>query len=244
MFKKITSLNNDIVKNLIKLNDKKNISTFALCESEKVVMSLLNKQIVETLFVEEKFLDQIKEYNITTYIITEAVSKKISSLKSPSGIFALVRIPTFKETNSNFLVLENLQDPSNLGAIFRCALATNYKTIYLIDSVCPYLPKVTRGSMGYNFDLNIKEFKNLDEFLDFKNKNNLYLICGDLNGQNIFDYKVKTKPYGIVIGNEGNGISSTMQSACNDIVTIPMQNEVESLNASVSASILMYMLNN
>lgn len=244
MIKKITSVNNDIIKELNKLSDRKNITTVALIESEKVVMSMLNEHKVKTLFIEEKFLNLVEKYNIETYVISKEISKKISSVKTPSGIFACVNIPEFKNTNSNFLVFENLQDPSNLGAVLRSALASNYKTIYLINSVCPYLPKVTRGSMGYNFKLNIKEFKDIEEFKTFKKQNRLFLICGNLNGKNVFDYNVKQLPYGIVIGNEGNGISNAMQSLCDDTVTIPMQNGVESLNASVSASLIMYILNN
>ena len=83
----------------------------------------------------------------------------------------------------------------------------------------------------------------MEEFIEYKNSNNLYLICGNLNGKDVFKFTPKSTPYGIVIGNEGNGISSTMQNMCTDTVTIPMQNQVESLNASVSGSILMYVLN-
>ena len=244
MYKKITSVNNEIVKDLVKLNDKKNISNLALVESEKVVFELLNQNKVNTLYIEEKFLEKTSSFSVPTFVISKEISKKISSVVTPSGIFATVNIPKFEELNSNFLVLENLQDPSNLGAIFRTALASNYKTIYLINSVCPYLPKVTRGSMGYNFKLNIKQFSNFEEFISFKNEKNLFLISANLNGENIFNYDVKVKPFGIVIGNEGNGVSSAMQSICNDTVTIPMQNDVESLNAGISASLLMYLLNN
>jgi tRNA G18 (ribose-2'-O)-methylase SpoU len=129
-----------------------------------------------------------------------------------------------------------------MGALFRSALASGYKKVILIDSVCPYLPKVTRGSMGYNFKLDIREFS-MNEFIDYTKSNNLYLICGNLNGEDVFTFTPKSKPYGVVIGNEGNGLSSTMQNMCTDTVTIPMQNQVESLNASVSGSILMYVLN-
>lgn len=243
MFNKITSLKNEKILELVKLHDKKNISNLALVESEKIVLEMLNNNMVSALYIEDKYIPIAEKYNVPTYIITKEISKKISSVVTSSGIFATVLIPQFIDIDTNYLVLENLQDPTNMGALFRTALASGYQKIYLIDSVCPYLPKVTRGSMGYNFKLNIKQFK-LDEFVSFAKSNNLYLISANLNGEDVFDFNIKTKPYGIVIGNEGNGISSTMQDLCNDTVTIPMQNQVESLNASVSGSILMYILNN
>lgn len=243
MLKKITSLKNDTILDLVKLNDKKNITNLALVESEKIVLEMLANNMVSTLYIEEKYLDLSSKYSVPTCIITPEISKKISSVVTPSGIFATVNIPKFEDIESNYLVLENLQDPTNLGALFRTALASGYKKIFLIDSVSPYLPKVTRGSMGYNFKLHIKEFTSND-FFEYAKSNNLYLISGNLNGENIFTFSPKSKPFGIVIGNEGRGISSTMQSMCSDTVTIPMQNQVESLNASVSGSIIMYFLSN
>lgn len=243
MYKKITSLKNENVIELTKLHEKKHINNLALIESEKIVLEMLENNRVCTLYIEEKFLPIAQKYSVPTFIITPEISKKISSVVTSSGIFATIYINEFVDVDSNYLVLENLQDPTNMGSILRTALASGYQKIYLIDSVCPYLPKVTRGSMGYNFKLNIKQFS-LTEFVDFAKLNNLYLISGNLNGENIFSFDVKNKPFGIVIGNEGNGISNTMQSLCSDTVTIPMQNQVESLNASVSASLLMYILNN
>lgn len=242
MFNKITSLKNDKILELVKLHDKRNIKDLALVESEKIVLEMLENNRVRALYIEDRFIDLAEKYSVPTYIITKDISKKISGVVTPSGIFATVSIERLNFKDSNYLVLENLQDPTNMGALFRSALASGYRKVYLIDSVCPYLPKVTRGSMGYNFKLDIEEFK-MSEFVEYVKSNNLYLICGNLNGEDVFDYKVRNTPYGIVIGNEGNGISSTMQSICTDTVTIPMQNQVESLNASVSGSILMYILN-
>ena len=241
MFNKITSLKNEKILELTKLHDKKNIKDIALVESEKIVLEMLKNNRVRALYIEDRFVGLAEKYGVPTYIITKDISKKISGVVTPSGIFATVSIEKVYH-DGNYLVLENLQDPTNMGALFRSALASGYKKVILIDSVCPYLPKVTRGSMGYNFKLDITEFK-IDDFVRYAKSNNLYLICGDLKGEDVFSFRPRSMPYGIVIGNEGNGISSTMQNICTDVVTIPMQNQVESLNASVSGSILMYVLN-
>lgn len=242
MFNKITSLKNEKILELTKLHDKKYIKDIALVESEKIVLEMLYNNRVRALYIEERFIDLAERYSVPTYIITRDISKKISGVVTPSGIFATVTISHEDSYGSNYLVLENLQDPTNMGALFRSALASGYRRVILIDSVCPYLPKVTRGSMGYNFKLDIVEFK-LDDFVKYAKRENLYLISGNLDGEDVFSFRPRSMPYGIVIGNEGNGISSTMQNLCTDTVTIPMQNQVESLNASVSGSILMYVLN-
>ncbi len=241
MIHKITSVKNDKIIELVKLNDKKYISDSALVESEKVVLDLIRLNLVQALFIEERFLNKFEKYSIETYIITKDISKKLSNVVSPCGIYAKVFLPKPKIENTNFVVLDTLQDPTNVGAIFRTALATNFKTIYLIDSVCPYLPKVTRGSMGYNFQLNIISLSK-NEFIKICNEQSFYLISANLDGKNIFNYHVKQNPFGIVIGNEGNGVSNEIQNLCSDTVSIPMQNNVESLNAVVSASLFMYLL--
>lgn len=241
---KITSKSNENIKNLIRLNDKKYIADYALVESEKVVTTLIEKDLVVELYLEEKFLAQFLKYNIKTYVITREISKAISNVVTPSGVFAIVKIPKYNTFNTNFLVLENMQDPSNLGAILRTACACNFMDVYLINTVCPYKPQVTRSSMGYNFALNFVYFKDIEEFKTYANAHNLKFLCADMDGNNIFNYKINIKPIGIAIGNEGQGISSTMQSISYDTISIPMQNQVESLNAGVSASILMYTINN
>lgn len=248
MIKQISSTQNAIIKDLMLSKTKKGALELGCCfvESEKVIRDAINGGLkVKEIFIESdkqnKFSDLLKNNNVT--LISKAISNKITETSSPSGIYALVELPKNSDFNFNkkFLVLDSLQDPSNLGSIIRSAVAFGYTQIMCVNGVFPYLSKVIRSSMGYVFNVNFMfvtehELKTLKQTYGFK------LISANLNGTNLNQF-VNPKNFGLVIGNEGNGVSKSIQDLCDLTVTIPMQNNVESLNASVSASILMYIIN-
>lgn len=249
MIKEITSVNNPTVKFTNSLKTKKDIVENNVCfvESEKVVLDLINAGVkLSRLFIEEskleKYSNLVSKFENVTYSITKQVADKLSETVTNAGIFALFELPKNADFdfNSKFLVIDNLQDPSNLGAIVRSALAFGFKNIVSINSVYPYLPKVIRSSMGYVFNVNFINLT-IDELLTLKNYHNFKLVSANLNGVKPEDSELPDN-YGLIIGNEGNGVSRQLQAASDVTVTIPMQNNVESLNASVSASILMYNL--
>ena len=119
-------------------------------------------------------------------------------------------------------------------------LAFGFKNIVSINSVYPYIPKVIRSSMGYVFNVNFINLT-IEELLNLKKIHNFKLVSANLNGVKPEQAEIEGA-YGLIIGNEGNGVSKTLQSSSDITLTIPMQNNVESLNASISASILMYNL--
>ncbi|MBR2468030.1 MAG: RNA methyltransferase [Clostridia bacterium] len=249
MIKEITSINNPTVKFTTSLKDKKDIVANNVClvEGEKIVVDLINSgSKLSRLFVEEKkidkFADLISKFENQTYKITEQVAKKMSDTVTNPGIFAIFELPKKKDFdfNDKFLVIDNLQDPSNLGAIIRSALAFGFKNIVSINSVFPYLPKVIRSSMGYVFNVNFYNMT-IEQLSQSKTDFDFKLVSANLNGNNLNEIQIDGV-YGLIIGNEGNGVSKALQSLSDITVTIPMQNNVESLNASVSASIIMYNL--
>ena len=249
MIKEITSLTNPTVKFTNSLKDKKECLNNNLCfvEGEKIVLDLISKGIKPNrLFIEEskleKYNDLIEKYENIIYKISQPVAKKLSDTVTNPGIFGLFNLPKQKEFdfNNKFLIIDNLQDPSNLGAIIRSAVAFGFNNIVSINSVFPYLPKVIRSSMGYVFDINfinmtIADLENQKKITPFQ------LVSANLHGVDVKD-AVLDNNFGLIIGNEGNGVSKSLQNLSDVTVTIPMQNNVESLNASVSASILMYNL--
>lgn len=249
MIKEITSVNNPTVKFTNQLKNKKEIIENNLCfvESEKIIYELVNSGAkLSRLFIsenkQEKHAELIKKFENNTYLVTEQVASKLSETVTNAGIFALFELPKKQEFgfNQRFLVIDNLQDPTNLGAIIRSALAFGFKNIVSINSVFPYTPKLIRSSMGYVFKINfinltIEELKNLKQTHNFK------LVSANLNGIKPEEANLEGS-YGLIIGNEGNGVSKSLQALSDVTLTIPMQNNVESLNASVSASILMYNL--
>lgn len=249
MIKEITSTNNPTVKFTVSLKEKKEIVANNLClvEGEKIVLDLIQSGAkLSRLFVEErkleKFSDLISKYENQTYKINEQVAKKLSDTVTNPGVFAIFELPKKKafDFNQKFLVIDNLQDPSNLGAIIRSALAFGFTNIVSINSVFPYLPKVIRSSMGYVFNVNFYNLT-IDQIAQAKNEFNFKLVSANLNGIDLDDANLENV-YGLIIGNEGNGVSKSLQNMSDITVTIPMQNNVESLNASVSASIIMYNL--
>lgn len=248
MLRELKSTQNPYVKLLASLTNKRNVqqNNLTLVESEKVVRDLLAKPVVIKAMLaepEQKDLLELCPPGASQYIIHPTVSKKISQLVTPSNVFCAVQVPEMSnfDATQRFLVLDNLQDPSNLGALVRSALAFGYKQIVLLDSTYPFTPKVIRASMGYVFDINFVQFSKSD-FVAFAKQNNLHLIGAKMDGESVLTLTPNAKNFGLVIGNEGQGISEELLSLCNQFVRIDMQNEVESLNATVSASILLHAL--
>ena len=245
----INSKANSIIKYAANLKNKKYSKKFQEClvETDKLVIELLDKGLVTQVLVAEdkvaSFEKLASKAKVKLSVISDDVSKYLSDAVTSSGVFAVVKIPqSTKKTCSKALILDGMQDPSNLGAIIRSARAFGYDNIYLVDSVYPYSYKVVRSSMGYVFDINLI-YVSYDELSKLKETDNFKIIVADMDGKDLSSVCKIQDNYAIVIGNEGNGISSTMLDMADMVVSIPMQNGVESLNASVSASIIMYKLN-
>ena len=245
----IESKDNKIIKYAKQIQDKKYAELFGECflETEKIVFDSLNKLDIKTILVStstiKKYKDRLKGFENKVFEITDILAKGLSKTESGANIFAIAKIKKNDlDLSKNIVVLENLQDPSNLGAIIRSALAFDFKNIIAINSCFAYSSKVIRSSMSYVFDINFKEMS-FEEFKDFKNKNKICLYVADMGGENINKIKSIKNPIAFVVGNEGKGISKEMKAIADKIVAIPMKNDVESLNASVSASIIMNLLN-
>ena len=249
MIKVIDSIDNPTIKMVNKLNQKKHIVTQGACfvEGKKIVEDLLkNHYPIHTIFVKQDMLQEFINQNslgsINITAVSSRVNNKLSETITGNGIYALVNLPqpTNFDTNSNFIVLDGVQDPTNLGAIIRSALAFGFKQIILLNSVYPYLPKVIRASMGYVFGVNFYDLT-FAEFENLIKQNNLKLYTATMQGKTLHTMKPQ-KPFGFVVGNEGNGVSDDVTRLCTDSISIPMQNNVESLNVAVSASIIMHQL--
>ena len=241
----ITSKDNKTIKLVDKIKQKKYSRELSLCfvESIKIVKQLYNQDLVDTIILSEDRQNLLKTFNdCKIEVVSNNIAKYLSDSVSCDGVMAIAKIPTKNIADySKCLILDNIQDPSNLGAIIRSARAFGYNTILAINSVYPYTFKCIRSSMGYIFDINYMDIS-LENLTKLKEENNLAIISADMNGVSIDDFKRPNGNYAIVIGNEGNGVSDEMMKLSDNIVSIPMLNNVESLNASVSASILMFNL--
>lgn len=238
----ITSVNNEHIKELCKLKEKKyrdKLSLF-LIEGEH----LINESLKENLLTEVFALEGTDyNYDNITYV-TESVMKKLSSTDSIPKVIGVSKKRKEENIGSRILILEDIQDPGNLGTIIRSSVAFNIDTIILSPkTVDLYNSKVIRSTEGMIFHLNII-IRDLESIIkDLKKENYLILGTNVNNGIDIKDIKVPSK-YALIIGNEGKGMSSEISNLCDKNIYIKMNERVESLNASVAASILLYEINN
>lgn len=242
----LTSTSNKIIKETAAHKSGK--SCFALIEGENLISEALKHQIaIDKLFVLRERADEFGEkFNLTNaYMVSENVLKVLSDTKTPQGIVALIKLEQKQVCvpAGNFLVLDNIQDPGNMGAILRSALGAGFNDVYLLEGVSITNPKVLRASMGAVFGLNLYQISatKLESMLK---QANLKVFACDMNGQDVFKFVPPPQKFGMVVGNEGNGISDKLRSLCSGTVSVSMQGGLESLNAAVAASIVMFSVAN
>jgi|TARA_R110000737_G_scaffold350849_2_gene391139 TrmH family RNA methyltransferase len=207
-----------------------------LIEGEKMVLEAL--QVCPEI-VKEVYL--VKNSNITidfknSYEINSTESEQISGFKTPNKCLALLSYPTIEPKKEDFtLVLDQIQDPGNLGTIIRLADWFGLtKIVCSKDTVDCFNSKVIQASMGSIFRVKLI-YTDLEEYL--KNTN-LPIFGALLNGNNVYQTQLPQKAI-LVMGNEGNGLSESVQNLVNQKVTIPKFGGAESLNVSIATSILL-----
>ncbi len=176
--------------------------------------------------------------------ITAKLFSEISDTTHSQGIIAVCKLPEIKESEfkpeGTFLLLDRISDPGNTGTIIRSAAAFGCSSVILGEGCCfPFLPKVNRASAGSNVKVPLLYDIDLPSFM-LQNSDNCTFIGADASGGPIEQIKASTGSTGIVIGSEAHGISEKVRDRLDATVSIPMKEGVESLNAAVSASILLY----
>ena len=235
----ITSLNNSTIKEISKLKNKKyrDLTNTYLAEGEHLVEEAYKNNILTKIILLE---DTICNYDIEKIYVTKEVMKKLTELDTPNKIIGIVKKNTPLPIGNKILILDNIQDPGNLGTIIRSSVAFDIDTIVLSpNTVDIYNPKVIRSTQGMIFYTNIITLE-LKEFInEIKTKN--YTIFGTnvRNGKNIKEITLPEK-FALVLGNEGQGVSKEIESLCDDNIYIKMSSKCESLNVSVATSILLY----
>lgn len=249
----ITSLDNSLIKKIRSLSVKKYREQFALCllEGDKVVLEAIKEpNLVEYLIITEsqkaKYRDLIDKYENILLIVTEEIFKSLTHAVTPQNILAVIKIKESSKINpkDNLVVLDNLQDPGNLGTIIRSGVASGHTNFVLINSVDPYNEKTLRSATGTIFKANFYNFSKT-QFCDFAMEKGLNILIANMGGENIFNKTfVPPKSYALVIGSEGQGVSEDIKKLKHKTIAIPMENNVESLNAGVSAGVIMFNLKN
>ncbi|SPF34776.1 RNA 2'-O ribose methyltransferase substrate binding family protein [Candidatus Desulfosporosinus infrequens] len=187
------------------------------------------------------------ERNIPFEEVDGRVLRKMSSTEEPQGILAVVH-----QTNHSWsdlqinpktvlLILDGIQDPGNLGTILRTALASGVRYVCLTPgTVDLYNPKVLRSTMGALFSLVLLIDKQPKDILNFCRERKLSILMGDIQGCSVYHTKLPEGPLALVVGNEGKGPSPLFRSLDVQRVTIPMAQDVESLNVAIATGILLY----
>lgn len=229
----ITSRNNQLVLDIKKqVKDK----SLIILDTPKLIRDAISKGVKpKYIFATEKQSNMFDE----VVIVGQSIIDLFSEVKTNAGVVAFID-PIYKELKppqGNFLVLDRVQDPGNVGTLIRSALGANFLDLYLVDSA-KISTKVIRSSMGAIFDENLYSLTK-DEFLKFAKEHNLNLIMADMDGENVYQNH-RLKNVGVVLGNEGQGVCDEIASLCKSTIKIPMNKNLESLNVAVSGSIIMF----
>lgn len=234
-----SSINNNKIKELKKLKNKKyrDLSNKFIIESEHLIKEAYDLGYLEEIYVLE---NSNYNYDVTTNYVTKEVLKYISDLNTPNIIGVAKKIEP-KRIGNKVILLDNIQDPGNLGTIIRSSVAFNIDTIILSDdSVDLYNDKVIRASEGMIFKINIIRENVIDLLSEIKD--DYYIYGTKVNGGNSLKKIEKRDKFVIIMGNEGNGMNKSLDEYCDSFIYIDMNPECESLNVGVATSIILYEL--
>ena len=236
----ITSKTNENIKKIYRLKDKKYRKEYKLylVEGLKMTREAIEKGLpIENIVVSEEIKDEIF-YTDKTLVVTKEIIKHLSDEVTPQGVLAVMKMPENLPfaPMGDCILLDRIQDAGNLGTIIRSAVAFNIKEIYLYNCVDLYNTKTIRSSMSGIFSIKAYSGDRIKECLK-----DIPLLCADMSGERLEDFIPYDKQC-IVIGNEGNGVSDEIRSICNKTISIPMEKDMESLNAGVACSIIAYKL--
>ena len=237
----ILSKQNPLVKELASLKEKKGRRERGafLVEGVKMVREAVAAGLdVRRIVVREDYAGET--YALPAVTLGEGAFAAVCDEKTPQGIAAEVALPAagVRPPEGRCLFLDGLQDPSNVGAIVRTAVAAGYGEVYLADCADAFSPKSVRSSMSGVFFARIMQGSREEIFSALEG---VPLLAADMGGQDVFTLTPPEK-FCLAIGSEGGGLSDKTRARADIIVRIPMDERCESLNAAVSAGVLMYAL--
>lgn len=239
----ITSISNPIISDIRRLVKesafRKECGNF-IAEGYNIVKDIPKGCILE-IFITKTAFDKYIEINDMCEFITivsDKVMGAISDTKTPSGVLAICTIPKVEECGrGRVILLDNLNDPGNVGTILRSATACGVSEIWCYGNCADiYSPKVVRSSMGGVFHVTARKV----EIEDIQGN----IIALDMAGENLYTMKDIPRDFVLVVGSESHGVSSEIRQLANRVISLPMDDKIESLNAGVSLSIALYHLIN
>ena len=260
----ITSLNNAKIKHLKELEQKartRNKENLFVAEGFKMFMEAPDNLIKEVYVEEGTFseindkapsshfidigskIDALTKKGVFTEIVSTDVFKKASDTESPQGIIFVMEKLKYELDDvcgKNLLVLEDIQDPGNLGTMIRTAEGAGASGVIMSkNTVDIYNPKVVRATMGSLYRVPFLYTDDLLETIDEIREKGYKTYAAHLKGKVFYD-EIDYGLSAFLIGNEGNGLSDETAAKADEYIKIPMEGKLESLNAAISAAILMY----
>ena len=235
----ITSKDNSKIKHIRKLLNRKdslNEGLFVI-EGENLVEEAIKNNLLTELYL----LDGTNnKFNYECNYVTLDVMKSISNLTSTPRVIGVSKYINKNNLGKRIVLLDGVQDPGNVGTIIRNCVAFNIDTIvFSRESVNPYNEKVLRSTGGMIYNINII-IGNLDNIINQIKNNNIKVYGTSLKSSISLETIEKSEEYAIIFGNEGNGVSESILSKCDNNVRIDMNNKCESLNVGVSSGIVLY----
>ncbi|MDD8048898.1 MAG: RNA methyltransferase [Thomasclavelia sp.] len=232
----ITSVSNKTIKDIEKLKHKKYQDKYYLVEGFHLVEEAINAGVIKKIITTQKYQSDVEVIEVS-----EEVLKKLAFTKTPQGIMGICekRNNKLNPEEKRTLILDNLQDPGNVGTLIRTALALNFKQIVLSkDCVDIYNDKVIRATQGALYKTNII-IEDLPQVINQLKVNNTKIIGSALEGGRPLKEISTSKKVALILGNEGNGIRKDILDLCDEIAFIEI-NDIESLNVGIAGGILMY----
>lgn len=252
----ITSKDNETIKHIKKLKEKKYREEYkefivegikmieeAISEGAKIKSIIICEDCKTQGAIPNELMYEIAKLNCI--YVAEKIFNTITDVINPQGIMAVIEKPQAKENTIDFsanvsLLLDNIQDPGNMGTILRTADSLNMKQIIVSKgSSDVYNLKVVRSTMGAIFRVKVIEVENLATVIKEMKKHKIKVYATDLQTDKSI-YDVDYSKSAIVIGNEANGVSSKVLEEASERIKIPMIGKTESLNAAVATSVILY----
>ena len=251
----ITSKDNEIIKNVRKLKEKKfrdlnneyivegvKMIKEAILEDAKIKLIVVCEDNANSGAIDNKLLYEIAKYECI--YVSKKVFDLISDVQTPQGMLAVIEKENSEDkidfTEDVIVVLDGIQDPGNLGTILRTIDSVGLKQVIVSkETADSYNPKVVRSTMGAIFRVKVIESNNLLDTLRNMKKHKYKIMATSLETDNsIYDVDYNKKV--IVIGNEANGVEKEILDYADEKIKIPMLGKTESLNASVATAVILY----
>lgn len=249
----ITSASNEQIKNIIHLKEKAKVRKQKkqfVVEGVKM-FSEVPKEDLKAVYVSESFLKENKGIlqDVSFKTVSDSAFKKISDTLTPQGVLAVVAqrehtlediLRNRKKEKSCIVVLDRLQDPGNLGTIIRTGEGAGISGVVMSSNcVDVYNPKVIRSTMGSIFRVPFTVVDDLPAAIDKMKEEGVITYAAHLKGED-YNKGAFGRDIAFLIGNEARGLSKEVADKADQLIRIPMEGKVESLNAAVATAILMY----